>query len=62
MEQVYPRVPHTDEPEVYLGEFGKGRVIYFPWDIDRTLLGSALDRSRQTARNAAAGPPTNPLR
>jgi hypothetical protein len=37
MEQVYPRVPHTDEAEVYLGGgAGKGKVVYFPWDIDRT--------------------------
>lgn len=35
MEEVYPRVPRTDIPEVYLRELGKGRVLYFPWDIDR---------------------------
>ena len=35
MEEVYPRVPRTDIPEVYLRELGKGRVVYFPWDIDR---------------------------
>jgi hypothetical protein len=35
MEQVYPRVPHTDIPEVFVREVGKGRVVYFPWDIDR---------------------------
>jgi hypothetical protein len=37
MEEVYPRVPRTDIPEVYLRELGKGRVVYFPWDIDRTF-------------------------
>ena len=54
MEKVYPRVPKTDKPEVYLREAGvpdsqrsegsrgsagtrSGRVIYFPWDIDRTF-------------------------
>ena len=36
MEEVFPRVPKTDIPEVFLQEFGKGRVVYFPWDIDRT--------------------------
>lgn len=36
MEQVYPRVPHTDIPEVFARQAGKGRAIYFPWDIDRT--------------------------
>jgi hypothetical protein len=33
MEEVFPRVDHTDQPEVYVN----GRVVYFPWDIDRTF-------------------------
>jgi hypothetical protein len=37
MEEVYPRVLKTDIPEVYLRETGKSRVVYFPWDIDRTF-------------------------
>jgi hypothetical protein len=37
MEDVYPRVPKTDVPMVHLKEFGMGRVVYFPWDIDRTF-------------------------
>jgi len=37
MEEVYPRVPKTDIPEVYLRESGKSRVVYFPWDIDRSF-------------------------
>jgi hypothetical protein len=37
MEEVFPRVPKTDQPEAYVREFGKGRVVYFPWDIDRTF-------------------------
>jgi hypothetical protein len=36
MEEVYPRQPQTDIPEVYLREVGEGRVVYFPWDVDRT--------------------------
>ncbi|MFN2201228.1 MAG: alpha-amylase family protein, partial [Caldilineaceae bacterium] len=37
MEEVYPREPKTDIPELYLREIeGGGRVAYFPWDIDRT--------------------------
>jgi hypothetical protein len=35
MEAVWPRVPHTDTPEVYVWQIGKGRVVYFPWDVDR---------------------------
>ena len=37
MEEVYPRVARTDIPEVFVRETGKGRVVYFPWDIDRTF-------------------------
>ncbi|CAA9379273.1 MAG: beta-galactosidase, partial [uncultured Chloroflexia bacterium] len=37
MEEVYPRVERTDIPEVYLREVGQGRVLYFPWDLDRTF-------------------------
>lgn len=35
MEEVYPRIPKTDTPEVYLRELGESRIAYFPWDIDR---------------------------
>ncbi|MCX6629099.1 MAG: beta-galactosidase trimerization domain-containing protein [Candidatus Solibacter sp.] len=37
MEEVFPRIPKTDIPEVYAREIGKGRMVYFPWDIDRTF-------------------------
>jgi len=37
MEDVYPRVPETDNQELYLREVGKGRIAYFPGDIDRTF-------------------------
>ena len=37
MEKVYPRVLKTDVPQLYLRESGAGRVVYFPWDIDRTF-------------------------
>ena len=41
MEKVYPRQEKTDIAAVYLREAGldapgAGRVVYFPWDIDRT--------------------------
>nr|HVY69094.1 ThuA domain-containing protein [Verrucomicrobiae bacterium] len=35
MEKVYPRQAKTDIPQVFLRETG-GRVVYFPWDVDRT--------------------------
>jgi hypothetical protein len=35
MEMVYPRVPKTEIAEAYPRELGAGRVVYFPWDIDR---------------------------
>ncbi len=37
MEEVFPRIPKTDIPEVFARESGPGRVVYFPWDIDRTF-------------------------
>lgn len=37
MEDVYPRIERTDSREVYLRDIGRGRVAYFPWDIDRTF-------------------------
>ena len=37
MEEVFPRTLHTDIPGVYLREPGNSRVVYFPWDIDRTF-------------------------
>jgi hypothetical protein len=36
MEEVYPRQPQTDIPELYLRQVGESRIAYFPWDIDRT--------------------------
>jgi hypothetical protein len=37
MEKVYPRVRKTDVPQVFLREAGRARIVYFPWDIDRTF-------------------------
>ncbi|MEO8481023.1 MAG: alpha-amylase family protein [Acidobacteriota bacterium] len=52
MEDVYPRIAHTDERELYVREIGRGRVVYFPWDIDRTFWDVlAVDHGR-LIRNA----------
>ena len=37
MEDVYPRVPHTEVRELYLRTIGNSRIVYIPWDIDRTF-------------------------
>jgi hypothetical protein len=37
MEDVFPRQPHTEIPEIYLREIGSSRIVYFPGDIDRTF-------------------------
>jgi type 1 glutamine amidotransferase len=37
MEEVYLRAEKTDIPAVFWRSQGKGRVVYFPWDIDRTF-------------------------
>jgi hypothetical protein len=37
MEDVYPRVERTDTRELYLRDLGRSRIVYFPWDIDRTF-------------------------
>jgi hypothetical protein len=39
MEEVYPRPgSKTNQPEVYCTEHGSGRVVFFPFDIDRTFF------------------------
>jgi hypothetical protein len=37
MEDVYPRVPRTETRELYLRAVEGSRVVYIPWDIDRTF-------------------------
>ena len=37
MEMVWVRVPKTNIPGVIIRKYGKGTVIYFPMDIDRTF-------------------------
>jgi hypothetical protein len=41
MEQIYPRIPKTDIPEVYMRTLNnRGRVVYFPGDIGSTFENS----------------------
>jgi hypothetical protein len=52
MEQVYPRMAHTDTPGVYLQESQRGRVVYFPFDLDRTFWEVLSGDHAQLLRNA----------
>ena len=54
MEDVYPRVAHTDTRELYLRDIGRGRVAYIPWDIDRTFWDVLCVDHRRLLRNAIA--------
>ncbi|HEY8751568.1 MAG TPA: alpha-amylase family protein [Tepidisphaeraceae bacterium] len=52
MEEVYPRMPKTDVPEVFLREMGKNRIVYFPGDLDRTFWEVLASDHSQLLRNA----------
>lgn len=52
MEEVFPRTPKTDIPEVFAREVGRGRVVYFPWDIDRTFWEVLAPDHGKLLRNA----------
>jgi hypothetical protein len=55
MEKVYPRVEKTDVAQVFLREeAGGGRVVYFPWDIDRTFWEVLSTDHLALLRNAVA--------
>jgi hypothetical protein len=54
MEDVYPRVPRTETREVYLRDLGRGRVVYFPWDIDRSFWEFLQPDHGTLLRNAVA--------
>lgn len=46
-ELSYPPQPHTNEPAVVLRQTEKGRLVYFPGDIERTMwLSGHTDLSR----------------
>ena len=52
MEKNYWPVKHTDIPGIYFREVGKGRVVYFPWDIDRVYWEVMVDDHGRLLRNA----------
>ena len=54
MEDVYPRVPRTDTRELYLRDLGRSRVVYIPWDIDRTFWEVMCVDHGRLLRNAVA--------
>ena len=37
MEEVFPRPDAVNEAGVFIRQIGRGRVVYFPWDVDRTF-------------------------
>ena len=52
MEDVYPRVTAIGTPGAYVREIGRGRVVFFPWDIDRTFWEVLSTDHLQLLRNA----------
>ena len=64
MERVFTTTPHTNIPAVFLKEHGKGRVVYFPMDIDRTFWEVLSTDHLALLRNAVlwAAPKASPVR
>lgn len=54
MERVFTDVWQTDTPMVYLREIGKGRVVYFPFDLDRCFWETSNIDHATLLRNAIA--------
>ncbi|MFN0106767.1 MAG: beta-galactosidase trimerization domain-containing protein [Bryobacteraceae bacterium] len=52
MEEVYPRQHQTEQPECYAREEGKARVVYFPFDLDRTFWEVLSPDHAKLLRNA----------
>ncbi len=51
MEDVYPRTNGSDQKGVYLRQIGKGRVAYFPGDIDRAFWQILTEDHSKLLRN-----------
>src|SRR6185436_9429625 len=58
MEKVFPRITNTDTAQVFLRQIANpqsgGRVVYFPWDIDRTFWEVLSTDHGTLLRNAVA--------
>jgi len=54
MEDVYPRVARTETRELFLRDLGRSRVVYFPWDIDRTFWDVLAPDHLRLLKNAVA--------
>jgi hypothetical protein len=54
MEQVWARVPRTDTPGIFAQQVGRGRVVYFPFDLDRTFWEVLSADHLKLLRNAVA--------
>jgi type 1 glutamine amidotransferase len=52
MEKNIRGVKKTDKPGIFFRRFGKGRVVYFPWDIDRVYWEVMVDDHGRLLRNA----------
>jgi hypothetical protein len=60
MEDVYPRIAHTETRELYLRDLGRNRVVYFPWDISRTFWDVMCVDHGRLLRNAIRWAAVNP--
>ena len=52
MEKNFWPIKHTSVPGIYFREVRKGRVVYFPWDIDRVYWEVMVDDHGRLLRNA----------
>ncbi len=60
MEEVYPRQRETQQQECHVTEGPRGRVVYFPFDLDRTFWEILSADHFQLLRNAVEWATTAP--